>query len=136
MGSSRAGAGVRGTLSCVGKMRALLLLLFLSSLELIMSGRLIRLRDTSSISPLRKKTWNSHRERCRKFVFAPDCRGIQSKRSGTSDFIRMYRPTKRSYFLLREVANLSPWTLRPNFGTIEQRLPLKEVRGSEAVLSY
>merc|ERR1711963_189091 len=126
MGSNRAGAGARGTLSSVGKMRALLLLLFLSSLELIMSGRLIRLRDTR----------NSHRERCRKFVFAPDCRGIQSKRSGTSDFIRMYRPTKRSYFLLREVANLSPWTLRPNFGTIEQRLPLKEIRGSEPVLSY
>merc|ERR1711962_1735204 len=126
MGSSRAGAGARGTLSCVGKMRALLLLLFLSSLELIMSGRLIRLRDTR----------NSHRERCRKFVFAPDCRGIQSKRSGTSDFIRMYRPTKRSYFLLREVANLSPWTLRPNFGTIEQRLPLKEIRASKPVLSY
>merc|ERR1712004_125965 len=126
MGSSRAGAGARGTLSCVEKMRALLLLLFLSSLELIMSGRLIRLRDTR----------NSHRERCRKFVFAPDCRGIQSKRSGTSDFIRMYRPTKRSYFLLREVANLSPWTLRPNFGTIEQRLPLKEIRASQPVLSY
>merc|ERR1711990_608270 len=70
------------------KMRAILFLLFLSSLQVAMGGRLIRLRDTR----------NSHRERCRKFVFAPDCRGIQSKRSGGGDVsLKMFHPNTRHY---------------------------------------
>merc|ERR1712010_321229 len=97
------GAGGRGALLCAAKCALFYYSFFLSSLEVVLGGRLVRLRP--------RDTRDSHRERCRKFVFAPDCRGIQSKRSGGG----------------------GPFLLKMR---LQEQGPMKEMREAEQILSF
>merc|ERR1712130_850899 len=124
------GAGGRGLSLCGATCAQFLLLLFLSSLQVVLGGRLVRLRP--------RDTRDSHRERCRKFVFAPDCRGIQSKRSGGGGpfLLKMYDPTKRHYLGVG-AANLFPArALRPNFRRFQGQPPITELGEAGTILSF